>query len=172
MAGSAGADASPQGPLLIEAAVNGGRRRHEHAAIPYSPAEVAEEARRCAEAGAGLVHFHARSPDGGWSADVGWYADAVRRIRALAPGLLVSLTSLRPAGVPVAAVLNLLATLAADPATMPISSRSTSGISPPGSPRPRPTARDAAPATTRTTTKTSSHSSGSAARSASSPSSA
>jgi 3-keto-5-aminohexanoate cleavage enzyme len=38
-------------------------------AIPYTPAEIGEEARRAAEAGAAIVHIHARTPEGGpdWS---------------------------------------------------------------------------------------------------------
>ena len=33
-------------------------------AIPYTPAEIGEEARRAAEAGAAIVHIHARNDDG------------------------------------------------------------------------------------------------------------
>jgi len=105
--------------VVVEAALNGGRDRAEQPGVPYSPAEVAVEARRCAEAGAAIVHVHARTPDGGWSADAGWYAAAHRLIREQAPGLLVGVTSIRPAGVPVSAILELLADLAADPATRP-----------------------------------------------------
>lgn len=105
--------------VIIEAALNGGRSRAEHAAVPLTPEEVANEARRCAEAGAAVVHFHAQDAEGNWRADAGWYAAAIRAIRAAAPGLLVSLTSLRPEGVPVATVVELLAALAADPATRP-----------------------------------------------------
>src|SRR5690242_7505656 len=102
---------------LVEAALNGGRSRAEHPAIPFSPAEVAREALAAARAGASVVHLHARGADGGWSADAAWYAEALERIRAGAPELLVSLTSLRPAEVPVAAILELLARLSAAPLT-------------------------------------------------------
>jgi 3-keto-5-aminohexanoate cleavage enzyme len=106
-------------PVIIEAALNGGRDRREHPRVPYTPAAVAEEALRCAEAGASIVHFHARAATGGWSADPAWYAEAIRRIREAAPDVLVSLTSLRPAGVSVSSVVNALRALAADPATRP-----------------------------------------------------
>jgi len=109
----------PSDAVVIEAALNGGRDRAEHPAVPLAPEEVAAEARRSAEAGAAVVHFHARTVDGGWSADPTWYGAAIRLIRVAAPDVLVSITSLRPAGVPVAAYLDLLSGLAADDATRP-----------------------------------------------------
>ncbi len=106
-------------PVIIEAALNGGRSRAEHPAVPITPEEVAAEAWRCAEAGASVVHIHAQGEDGGWRADLEWYAAAIRAIRAAAPGLLISLTSLRPEGEPVAVVTDLLTALAADATTRP-----------------------------------------------------
>src|SRR5439155_25854697 len=46
-------------------------RRDLCPAIPYTPVEIAEEARRAAEAGAAIVHIHARTPEGGpdWSVE-------------------------------------------------------------------------------------------------------
>ncbi len=73
---------------------------------------------------------------GDWSADPAWYAEAHRRIRDAAPGLLVSITSIRPADQPVAVVLDLLTTLASRSADLPDLSRSTSATSPPGSRNP------------------------------------
>lgn len=105
-------------PAIIQAALNGGRSRAECAAVPITPGELAAEARRCA-AGASVAHFHAQRDDGGWLADPILYAEAIRQIRAAAPGLLISITSLRSAGVSVATIVALLATLAADPATCP-----------------------------------------------------
>lgn len=114
-----GAGAIANEALLIEAAINGGRDRSEVAAVPYAPAEIAVEAKRCAEAGATVVHLHARSQTGGWTAAAPLYAEALALCREAAPGLLLSISSIRPDGVPVEAVLDLLATLAADPATTP-----------------------------------------------------
>jgi uncharacterized protein (DUF849 family) len=111
--------ASPGEVRIVEAALNGGRGRQEQPRVPYTPAEVAAEALRCASAGASVVHLHARGPNGAWSADPVWYAETLRRLRAGAPDLLVSITSLRPQGVPVDVKLELLAALAADPATRP-----------------------------------------------------
>ena len=96
-----------------------GRSRAEHPALPVTPDEIADEARRCADAGASIVHIHAQDEDGTWRADLDWYAAAIRALRATAPGILVSLTTIRPESVPVATVNELLTSLAADPATRP-----------------------------------------------------
>ena len=50
---------------VVTAALTGALTRREHCpAIPYEPAEIAEEARRAVDAGAAIVHVHARRPDG------------------------------------------------------------------------------------------------------------
>jgi 3-keto-5-aminohexanoate cleavage enzyme len=59
-------------PCVISAALTGVLAKRDLCpAIPYTPAEIGEEARRAAEAGAAIVHIHARAPDGGpdWSVD-------------------------------------------------------------------------------------------------------
>jgi uncharacterized protein (DUF849 family) len=50
--------------MLIEAAINGSRRKSEHTAIPETPSEIANAALESLSAGAGAVHFHVRSDDG------------------------------------------------------------------------------------------------------------
>ena len=55
---------------VVTAALTGALTRREHCpAIPYTPKEIAEEARRAADAGAAIVHIHARTADGApdWS---------------------------------------------------------------------------------------------------------
>ena len=49
---------------------------------PYTPAEIGEEARRAAEAGAAIVHIHARTPEGGpdWSVDT--FREIFHEVRA------------------------------------------------------------------------------------------
>ena len=105
--------------VLIEAALNGGRDRAENPAVPYTEAEIAAEARRCAAEGAAVFHVHARTKAGGWTAGPTLYAEVVRGLREAVPDGLVSITSLRPDGAPVEAILDLLAALAADPRTTP-----------------------------------------------------
>ena len=46
--------------LIIEVAINEFASRESNPHIPYTATECAEEALRCAEAGASIVHLHAR----------------------------------------------------------------------------------------------------------------
>src|SRR5215211_9085728 len=87
------------GAVVIEVALNGNRDRSENEAVPYTAAELAAEARRCADEGASLFHVHARADDGGWTADPARYAEAVRDLHEAVPDGLVSITSIRPEGV-------------------------------------------------------------------------
>ena len=51
--------------VILSCALTGAVTTKKHCpAIPYTPAEIAEEARRAAEAGAAIVHIHARNDDG------------------------------------------------------------------------------------------------------------
>jgi len=51
--------------VVVSCALTGAlTTRGQCPAIPYTPAEIAEEARRAAEAGAAIVHIHARNDDG------------------------------------------------------------------------------------------------------------
>lgn len=68
--------------LIIEARVNEFMRREEgNPHVPYTPAEIAADALACREAGAAILHFHARTPDGAPSHDVEAYAETVKLIR-------------------------------------------------------------------------------------------
>ena len=51
-------------------------------AIPYTPQEIAEEARRAAEAGAAIVHIHARAADGGPDWSVETFREIFAEVRA------------------------------------------------------------------------------------------
>jgi len=61
---------TPGRPCVLSAALTGVLAKRDLCpAIPYTPSEIGEEARRAADAGAAIVHIHARAPDGGpdWS---------------------------------------------------------------------------------------------------------
>jgi 3-keto-5-aminohexanoate cleavage enzyme len=52
-------------PVILTCAISGAvASRDQCPAIPYTPAEYAAEARRAVDAGASMIHIHARTPDG------------------------------------------------------------------------------------------------------------
>ncbi len=67
--------------IVIKACLNGMRGREQSPHVPWTPAEIAVEAKRCADAGAAIVHIHARTPEGEISYDPEWYTEADRLIR-------------------------------------------------------------------------------------------
>ena len=68
---------------VITAALTGVLATREQCpAIPYTPVEIAEEARRAADAGASIVHIHARTPDGGPEWRVETFAEILSEVRA------------------------------------------------------------------------------------------
>ena len=70
-------------PVVITAALTGVLATREQCpAIPYTPKEIGEEAKRAADAGAAIVHIHARTPEGApdWSVDT--FAEILSEVRA------------------------------------------------------------------------------------------
>jgi 3-keto-5-aminohexanoate cleavage enzyme len=69
--------------VVITAALTGVlATRDQCPAIPYTPKEIAEEARRAADAGAAIVHIHARTPSGGPDWSVETFAEILSEVRA------------------------------------------------------------------------------------------
>ena len=62
--------------------------RRQCAAIPYTPVEIAEEARRAYEAGASVVHIHARNDDGSPTFSPAVFASIKEEIRRRCPIIL------------------------------------------------------------------------------------
>lgn len=62
--------------------------RRQCPAIPYTPEEIAQEARRAFEAGAAIAHIHARQDDGKPSHRVEVYREIMVRTRSLCPIIL------------------------------------------------------------------------------------
>jgi 3-keto-5-aminohexanoate cleavage enzyme len=58
--------------------------------IPYTPEEYAKEARRARDAGAAMVHIHARTPDGTPTVEAEHYRAITRAILAEAPDIIVN----------------------------------------------------------------------------------
>lgn len=74
---------------IISCALTGALTRREHCqAIPYTPEEIAEEARRAAEAGAAIVHIHARTPEGAPTWDVATFARIKAEVRRRTPVII------------------------------------------------------------------------------------
>jgi len=93
--------------LIIVCGLNGGRRKEECPAVPYTPQELAEEARRAAEAGAAVVHIHARHPDGSASYEPHVYGIADTMIREKT-NAIINHSLARPANVPHEQILQCL----------------------------------------------------------------
>jgi uncharacterized protein (DUF849 family) len=69
--------------VIITAALTGVlATRKQCPAIPYTPKEIGEEARRAADAGAAIVHIHARTPEGApdWTVDT--FGEIFAEVRA------------------------------------------------------------------------------------------
>jgi uncharacterized protein (DUF849 family) len=78
--------------LLIQAALNGGTTRASHFAVPITPAELAADAKACAEAGAGAFHLHPRDEGGEQTLEAAHVLAAVAAVRS-ATGLPVGVTT-------------------------------------------------------------------------------
>ena len=85
---------TPYPPLIISAALTGMVARRDRAPhVPLSAEEIVTDAERCFEAGAGIVHLHARRPDGppDWRREA--YAELIPEIRRRCPGIVVCATT-------------------------------------------------------------------------------
>jgi uncharacterized protein (DUF849 family) len=76
---------------IISAALTGVLATREQCpAIPYTAAEIAAEARRAVDAGASIVHIHARQPSGAPAFDVESYRQIDLALRELCPGVIIN----------------------------------------------------------------------------------
>ncbi len=78
--------------VIISCALSGAAaNRQQCPYIPYAPEEYAEEARRAREAGAAIVHLHARRPDDGSpSYEVADYRAITEAILASVPDIVIN----------------------------------------------------------------------------------
>lgn len=71
-----------QKKVIVVVAVNGGMQQsREGAHVPCTPEEIAEEAYRCWQAGASVIHVHARDAQKRNSGDPKIYSEIIQRIR-------------------------------------------------------------------------------------------
>ena len=70
-------------PLIITAALTGAEvTREQQPALPISPEEIAQAAWECRQAGASIVHVHARRPDGSSTQEPQAYRAIIEAVRA------------------------------------------------------------------------------------------
>jgi len=77
--------------IIISAALTGAATNRSHCPhIPYTPSEIAEEAKRAVDAGASIVHIHAREDDGvpSWRTEV--FENISREVRKKCPGVIIN----------------------------------------------------------------------------------
>jgi 3-keto-5-aminohexanoate cleavage enzyme len=70
--------------LIIEVRMNEAAKKADNANVPYTPDEIIADAIACAEAGAAVVHFHARNADGTESNRIEDYRQILAGVRAKA----------------------------------------------------------------------------------------
>ncbi|MEM8579751.1 MAG: 3-keto-5-aminohexanoate cleavage protein [Pseudomonadota bacterium] len=81
----------PNGKVIVTIAPTGGMGTKEmNPALPTQPEEIAEDVKRCYDAGASVVAVHARRPDHTATCDPEIYGDINTRIRALCPGMVIN----------------------------------------------------------------------------------
>ena len=71
--------------MLIKAAINGGRSRAEHEAVPVTPDEQAADIIECLKAGASVIHLHVRSALGDESLHAADVAQTILAVRSVSP---------------------------------------------------------------------------------------
>jgi 3-keto-5-aminohexanoate cleavage enzyme len=76
------------GKMIIEARINEYAMRDENPNVPWTAEEIAETAARCWDAGATIVHFHARAADGAPLHGAAAYREIIEKVRARCPILI------------------------------------------------------------------------------------
>ena len=85
--------------LVITCAVTGslsqrGEGKGQSPYLPVTPDEIAEDSRRACDAGATVLHLHARDPKTGMpTADLDIFQEVVEKVRALCPGAIINCTT-------------------------------------------------------------------------------
>lgn len=78
---------------MLQACLNGGRTRDFHPAVPFSPDELASDARAVIAAGAQQIHLHVRNADGKESLHPDDVARTLAAVRSAVPGVPLGLST-------------------------------------------------------------------------------
>jgi len=82
---------STDDPCVITCAVSGAvANKQQCPGIPYTPEEYAKEVRRARDAGASMVHIHAREPNGSPTVDPEHYRAITQAILAETPDIIIN----------------------------------------------------------------------------------
>ncbi|MDP3130795.1 MAG: 3-keto-5-aminohexanoate cleavage protein [Bacillota bacterium] len=80
--------------LIITCAITGAEvTKAQNPAVPYTIAELAEAARGAAEAGAAVIHLHARKDDGTPTQDAQRFREIIDAIRAVCPDVVIQVST-------------------------------------------------------------------------------
>jgi len=81
-------------PLIVNLALTGMiPTKADNPAVPITPAEIADDAYRCVEAGASIVHLHARGDDGRPTYRKETYAAVIAAIRERCPDVILCVST-------------------------------------------------------------------------------
>ena len=72
-------------PVILEVAINGSTTKKINPSVPETPAEIADEAIKCLDAGATIVHAHSNKPSENVAEAVQAYVDAFTPVRKKHP---------------------------------------------------------------------------------------
>jgi 3-keto-5-aminohexanoate cleavage enzyme len=109
-------------PVILSCSISGAiANREQCPAIPYTPEEYAEEARRAVEEGASQIHIHARTPDGVPSFEIEDFRAITEAIRGAVDDVIVNYST-GAIGIPVSKRLAYLRELRPDVAALNMSS--------------------------------------------------
>lgn len=79
--------------MLLKAAINGGRSRDEHPAVPLTTAQIVEASRGAIDAGADVVHAHVLTETGEQTIRPDAVGEWVRAMRAADPSIVIGTTT-------------------------------------------------------------------------------
>ena len=80
-------------PALLQAALNGARRRNDYPTVPWTPEDLARSAADAAHAGAAAIHVHVRDGRGVESLEPADIARTVRALRTAVPRVPVGVST-------------------------------------------------------------------------------